>query len=421
MSDFFPPSAAMDATASSGGPGTFLFQIVTGQPQQIAQHSTDLLSKATQFISMATQLEKASQQLSSLWSGQASHSAVQKITGSIQSFQKIIQVIQNGAKLLGVSATLVTAAQTAYKGVVGAVNPTVAGLMSNPWTYGAAVSLSTATSASLRAFITSVQGLLQTLGVARLGTEIASLVTIITEIEQLVKGTGGSTATSGSSPSNLTVGSTPIGMPVAPAQVASASGQQAIQGGITNYTPPALAGFTPAAPGTGAGAALGQLNQFGVPSASAATSPGGVGSPGGVPAGNYPGVPGGVGSPGVPAGSYPSLPNTGGVPGGANTGAPGTFPGGTPSINPSNSWIAVDPSQQAAAAGTPAAPAGGTAPSGAVPSGHDVSVTTTDHGITTTVTVPAGQAANIDLNMTVNNDHLSEHLNIGADGSVKVT
>ncbi len=48
-------------------------------------------------------------------------------------------------------------------------------------------------------------------------------------------------------------------------------------------------------------------------------------------------------------------------------------------------------------------------------------MTTTDHGITTTVSVPAGQAANIDLNMTVNGDHVAEHLNIGADGSVSVS
>jgi len=108
----FPNSSAMDATASSGGPSTFLMQIVTGQPQQIAQHSTGLLQKATQFISLADQFTKAAEQLGKVWSGQASQSAVQKITSSIQSFQKIIQVIQNGAKLLGISGTLVQSAQT---------------------------------------------------------------------------------------------------------------------------------------------------------------------------------------------------------------------------------------------------------------------------------------------------------------------
>jgi len=111
----FPNSSAMDATASSGGPSTFLMQIVTGQPQQIAAHSTGLLQKATQFISLAEEFTKAGEQLSKVWSGQASQSAVQKITSSLQSFQKIIQVIQNGAKLLGISGTLVQSAQAAYK------------------------------------------------------------------------------------------------------------------------------------------------------------------------------------------------------------------------------------------------------------------------------------------------------------------
>ena len=248
----FPNSSAMDATASSGGPGTFLFQIVTGQPEQIAAHSAGLLQKATQFISLMDEFTRADEQLGKVWSGQASDSAVHKITSSLQSFQKIIQVVQNGSRLLGISGTLVQSAQTAYRTVVASVNPTVASLMSNPWTYGAAVALSTATSASLRAFITAIEGLLQTLGAARLGQEIAALVSIITEIEKLVQGPSHATGSSGavptgsvgSLPTNATISATPISMPVAPPPVATAAGQAAIQNGITNYTPPALAGFT---------------------------------------------------------------------------------------------------------------------------------------------------------------------------------
>ncbi|HVV21586.1 MAG TPA: WXG100 family type VII secretion target, partial [Pseudonocardiaceae bacterium] len=305
----FPNSSAMDATASSGGPGTFLFQIVTGQPQQIAQQSTSLLTKATQFMSMLDEFTKAADQLSTVWSGQASQSAVQKITGSLQSFEKIIQVIQNAAKLLGVSGTLVQTAQTAYRSVVGSVNPTVASLMSNPWTYSAAVALSTATSASLRAFITAIEGLLQALGVGKLGAELAALAGIVMEIEQLAKGTTAVTATSaGSVPTTQTISATPITAPVTPPPVATAAGQQAAQNGITDYTPPALQGYgQPAAPGTGAGAALSQLNGYGVPGTSAATASAG-------------------------GGTYPSLTDP----------TVGTGTGLTPSIDPSNSWIAVD-------------------------------------------------------------------------------
>jgi uncharacterized protein YukE len=244
----FPNSSAMDATASSGGPITFLPQILTGQPAQIAEHSAGLLTKATQFISMLDQFTRAAQQLQTVWSGQASQSAVQQITGSLQAFEKIIQVVQNAARLLGVSGTLVQSAQTAYKSVVGSVNPTVASLMSNPWTYSAAVALSTSTSATLRAFIMAIQGLLQALGVGQLGAEITALMGVINQIEQLASGStaAGTTPTvAGSLPTTQSISATPITAPPAPPPVASASGQQAIAGGITNYTPPALQGFTP--------------------------------------------------------------------------------------------------------------------------------------------------------------------------------
>jgi uncharacterized protein YukE len=369
----------MDATASSGGPGTFLFQIVTGQPQQIAAHSTGLLQKATQFISLAEEFTKAGDQLGKVWSGQASQSAVQKITSSLQSFQKIIQVIQNGAKLLGISGTLVQSAQTAYKSVVASVNPTVASLMSNPWTYSAAVALSTATSASLRAFITAIQGLLSGLGAAQLGAEIASLVQIISEIEKLVQGnsTSSSSAASGSVPTNATIASTPISMPIAPPPVASASGQQAIQNGITNYTPPALAGFT------------NPNNNIAYPPASPMT-----------PNGLTPTVPNGL-TPTTPAGLTPT-----------------TLAGLTPSIDPNNSWIAVDPTAAHQAATPPVAPPPQAAPA---VSGQEVKVTTTDGNISTTVEVPAGQAAHVSIDATVNNSHITENFNIGADGSVRIS
>ena len=393
----FPNSSAMDATASSGGPSTFLFQIVTGQPEQIAQHSAGLLQKATQFISLMDEFTKAAEQLGKVWSGQASDSAVKKITSSLQSFQKIIQVIQNGSKLLGISGTLVQSAQTAYKSVVGAVNPTVASLMSNPWTYSAAVALSTATSASLRAFITAIQGLLQGLGVGQLAQEIAALVSIITEIEQLAKGSSSSTGTTpsvgtvGSVPTNATISATPISAPLTPPPVATAAGQAAAQNPITNYTPPALAGYTnPTAP---------TVN-------------------GTTPA--VPTIPGANGTSPTMSPTVPTIPGAGGMSPTLPTmaGAGGTSPAGlTPSIDPSNSWIAVDPNAANHAVAPPAA-APPAAPPPAAPTGQEVSVTTTDHGITTTVQVPAGQAAQVHLDATVNNDHITENFTIGADGSV---
>ncbi|HET6711536.1 hypothetical protein [Amycolatopsis sp.] len=242
----FPNSSAMDATASSGGPITILPQIVTGQPEQIAKHVVDLVRKAEQFLSMYNDLTKAADQLGKIWSGAASESALKKINDSLEQLTKIITVVQKGAELLGVSGTLIKTAQEAYRAVVAAVNPTVAALMSNWWTYGAAVALSTATSASLRAFITAIGALLKALGAVDLAQQVTTLAQVIGQIEKLFHhGSGSSGATTPS------IGSTPVTAPQTPPPVASPSGQQAVAGGsgggipqqpsFTDYTPPALA------------------------------------------------------------------------------------------------------------------------------------------------------------------------------------
>jgi uncharacterized protein YukE len=347
----FPNSSAMDVAAAGGGPITILPQIITGQPEQIAQHTTGLLAKAAQFASLLQEFSKAGQSLSQVWSGAAAETAVKKITDSLSALQNIIKAVEGGAALLGISGTLVKSAQTAYTSVVSSVNPTVAGLISNPWTYSAGVALATSTSAALRAFITAVEGLLSALGAGKLATEIATVVQIIAEIEQLAQGPNAA-ATSGATPTTTTVSTPAITMPQAPPQVATSAGQQA----ITGYTPPALTGYTGTTPGS---------------------------------------------TPVTPTGNYPTTSQI--------------TPGATASINPADSWIAVDPPATTA----PAAQA--TAPAAPVGNGQDVSVTTTDNGITTTVSVPAGQAANINLDTTINGDHVAEHLNIGADGSVSVS
>ncbi|MEU4250791.1 hypothetical protein AB0F15_25625 [Amycolatopsis sp. NPDC026612] len=252
----FPNSSAMDATASSGGPITVLPQIVTGQPEQIAKHVVDLVKKAEQFLAMYHELSKAADQLGKIWSGAASESALKKIRDSLDQLTKIITVVEKGAELLGVSGTLVKTAQEAYRAVVSAVNPTVAALMSNWWTYGAAVALSTATSASLRAFITAIGALLKAVGAVDLAQQVTTLAQVIGEIEKLFHhGSGSSGATTPS------IGTTPVTAPQTPAPVASPAGQQVVAGGsgggipqqqpaFTDYTPPALAGSSPSSSGS---------------------------------------------------------------------------------------------------------------------------------------------------------------------------
>lgn len=355
----FPNSSAMDATASSGGPITILPQIVTGQPEQIAQHVLDLVKKAEQFLSMYTELSKAADQLGKIWSGAASESALKKITDSLDQLTKIIGVVQKGAELLGISGTLIKTAQEAYRAVVAAVNPTVASLMSNPWTYGAAVALSTGTSASLRAFITSIGALLKALGATDLAQQITQLATVIGEIEKLFHH---DTPTAGAT--TPSAGTTPVTAPQAPSSVASPAGQQAVAGGsgggipqqqqpFTDYTPPALA--------TGGGSSTG------------ATTP--------------------------------------------------VTANGTP-LDPSNSWIAVDPAQHGATAVTQPAPVtqpvtqpapvtGGTGSMGA----NEVTIHTNLTTGESTVEAPGGQDFDIDISTDYNGKHFSQHVGYDAAGN----
>ncbi|SEP32440.1 WXG100 family type VII secretion target [Amycolatopsis saalfeldensis] len=342
----FPNSSAMDATASSGGPITVLPQIVTGQPEQIAKHVLDLLHKATEFTSLYTELTKAADALGKTWSGAASESALKKITDSLSQLTKIIGVVQKGAELLGVSGTLIKTAQEAYRAVVSAVNPTVASLMSNWWTYGAAVALSTATSASLRAFITSIGALLKALGAVDLANQITQVAQIIGEIEKLFHGGDAGSATAAGAAGNSTVSGTPVTAPITPPPVASASGQQAIGGtGVT-------------AGGTGGG--------------------------NGVPAGQ----------PSFTDYTPPAL--------GTANGSP---------LDPSNSWIAVDPSTT-----TPTAPTAPTAPM--APAGANEVVIHTDLSTgQSTVEAPSGQDLDINLDLTYNGQHFQQHVDIDAKGA----
>ncbi|MEU8638988.1 hypothetical protein AB0C38_42930 [Amycolatopsis sp. NPDC048633] len=353
----FPNSSAMDATSSSGGPITILPQIVTGQPEQIAQHVVDLIKKAEQFLSMYTELTKAADQLGKIWSGAASESALKKIGDSLKQLETIINVVQKGAELLGVSGTLIKTAQQAYRSVVAAVNPTVASLMSNPWTYGAAVALSTATSASLRAFITSIGALLKALGAGDLAQQVTQLAQVIGAIEKLFHhdtGTSGATTPS--------IGNTPVTAPQAPPSVASPAGQQALAGGsgggipqqpsFTDYTPPALA--------TGGGSSTGT--------------------------------------------------------GGATTPVTGN---GT-ALDPSNSWIAVDPAQQNGAT-VPTQPAPVTQPAPApAPSAGGADEVVIHTNLTTgesTVEAPGGQDFDLDIDLDFDGKHFSQHVGYDAAGN----
>ena len=94
-----PDSSAMDATAYGGGPGTFVSQIATGQPEQIASLVTKRLHEAEQFLKLIQQARAATQQLEKAWSGTASQTAVKKMTDTLDSFEKMVQVVETTAQM----------------------------------------------------------------------------------------------------------------------------------------------------------------------------------------------------------------------------------------------------------------------------------------------------------------------------------
>jgi uncharacterized protein YukE len=405
----------MDATAAGGGPITMLPLIVTGQPAQILQHVTEVLGKATQFISLLEDLDKARKQLGEIWSGHASESALTKIAESLQQFEKIIKAIQDGAKLLQEAAQLVQTVQTAYRSIVSAVNPTVAALMSNPWTHAAARALSTATSGTLRSFIQAIGQLLNALGVTKLGTVLTDLGTVIGALQQLFG--GGSAGAGGALPGGGVSGS-PVTAPGAVTTVASGTGQQAIAGGLGS------AGLPTMTPVTGTTAATGLQGLLNVPGqvTNGVTAGLGLGTAGLGTAG--------LGTAGLGTAGVPSW----------MTGYNPTALGGAGVAD--NSWIPVDGNGDSGAADSGSAGDSGSGDSGsgggsgsghsggdggATTTGsgdvHETTITATKGDLSVTVEVPVeqGHATGIDLNVSSGSESIAEHVDIDANGAVSVS
>lgn len=399
-----PDSSAMDATAYGGGPGTFVSTIATGQPEQIASLVAERLQQAEQFLKLIEQARSATQELEKAWSGTASQTAVKKMTDTLDSFEKMVKVIEGTSQLLGLSGTLVKTAQEAYTTVVSAVNPVVASLASNWWTYWAAVSLSTSASAGLRAFIAGIEALLSALGGGELAQEIAALVKLIGDVEKLVSSGshGGSVPASGSFTHPSTTGT---GAQLkTPPQIASASGQKVAAGGGQDPTVASLLGQSPASATATAGHGAGQP---GAATAGAAT--GGNTVPG--QQASYPGQY--ANSAGYPFSGQ--TPNTGQIPGA------GQVPGQTGGQN--TGWIPVDPVPGQSWAGTtvpvshaPVPPPTPAPQPAATPPG-DVTITTTYDGVSTTVTMPVGTQTDISLHDPHNGSTVTEHIMVGAAGN----
>ncbi|MEU6078488.1 hypothetical protein [Micromonospora sp. NPDC047074] len=227
-----PNSGAMDAAAGGRGPGTVaLPSIVGGNPAAIVAHAAALTSRVARLVTLLADLERAREQLREVWSaGSASESVVQKLNRSFASFQQIIETVYAGIRELEGAAAQLTTAQAAYRAVVGAVNPTVAALMSNPYTRAAGRALAVSTTGILKAFLTGIGGILTAIGVTNLGQILTGLATIVGQVEQLFSKNNDGGATPAPA---LPAGSTgnPVLAPPPMASIATGAGQAALGGG----------------------------------------------------------------------------------------------------------------------------------------------------------------------------------------------
>lgn len=439
-----PNSSAMDATAYGGGPGTFVAQIATGSPESIEALVAQRLKQAEQFLALINQARSATQTLSKAWSGQASETAVKKFTDTLESFEKIVKVIQVSSDLLTTSSTLIKAAQTGYTTVVNAVNPTVASLASNWWTYWAAVSLSTSVSATLRAFINGIEAMLSALGGGQLMQEVTAVIQIIGDIEKLINSGshGSSVPPAGGYGTPATTGQNNQ-LHTLP-QVASSTGQQVANSGGQD---PALAQTLSQYQNkmnSGIGTQFQNGQNGGVTGQNGSVTTGGGAMPtgGGVPytppnvtVGNgatIPGqIPNGQATTSFPNGQIPTanqFPQPQYPPQGMNYPAggmqqpvgAGTQNAGWTAVNPpanSDTPVVAHPVDPVpaqtptpgapAAPGTPAAPATPATPAG------DITVTTTYDGVSTTVTMPVGTQTDVTLVDPTNGSEVHEHITAG--------
>jgi len=223
-------SSNIDAAAMGAGPGTLCYpQIATGSPEQIVAYAAQLIMRVRRLEALLEDLERARDQLRQAWpKGPASDNALRKLNNSFQSFQRIIQCVMSAIRELEAAAVQLGIAQRGYCAVVNAVNPTVGALMSNPYTYSAAVALAHGTTASLKGFLSAIAGIMNVIGASNIAQQIMLIAQIAGELERLYNTMNPNHSTT--TPGGPSVAN-PITQPVAPGSVASPSGQAAVGGG----------------------------------------------------------------------------------------------------------------------------------------------------------------------------------------------
>ncbi|MDR7275566.1 hypothetical protein [Catenuloplanes atrovinosus] len=184
----YPDSSAIDTAANGRGPGTLLLpKLEGGQPQQILAQLTQLITGVQKITEAMEKVGGARTALRQAWpAGAASDGAAEKLKAVLDAFQTILTLVGTLQTETTHAATTLTQAQTAYRTVVGATNPTVRSLLAHPHGQTVARALARSVTASLTATVEAHKAQLDTIGLVRIAQVTTQLLTVADQLRTLL-------------------------------------------------------------------------------------------------------------------------------------------------------------------------------------------------------------------------------------------
>jgi hypothetical protein len=181
----------LDRAAMGRGPGTAVLPLLTGSDAgHVGDYAAQLRSRAHRLDVLAGELQDHRRRLRTVWpSGSASEAAGVRLDRTITQLADTTKLIADTAGQLQQAATVLRAAQTGFNQVVSATTPTVAALMSNPWTRGAATAMAVSTTGSLQTYFAALTKIMNAVGLDSIGRILTSLGAVTGDLAKLLGGT----------------------------------------------------------------------------------------------------------------------------------------------------------------------------------------------------------------------------------------
>ena len=185
-----PNSSALDRAAAGGGPSARVLPWIAGaEPQRVLGYAAELTQQIARLTTIVAGVEDSGRALRQAWSaGSAADGAIDKLTVTLQAFQKITAAVRALNGEIQAASTALTLVQQGYRAVVGATNPMVAALLSNPHTHAAARALATSTTTGLSTYVQTTRTALDQIGLVRMIAIAGTLASIAGELGRLLSG-----------------------------------------------------------------------------------------------------------------------------------------------------------------------------------------------------------------------------------------